>query len=632
MIYRCILPDWASKENPSARRVIEGELSEDQIQSYNKQGYNIYYLPNQPSVYDPSHAVDGRDIDEFNYIFVDFDLKTDTTYGDKKTFIDTILSYKLPPTAIIDSGNGIHAYWPVSNLNAMDYLRFQKRLIRQFKTDEAIAKIYQLLRVPGTYNTKVEGQFKLCQAIDPDERFGLGVYTAEEVDKALPPITPEDEAYCQQHYERTYNLSNNAYNIKDEIPLKFANLLKNNSEVSSIWAGGVDDRSKSDWRLAHIMLASSFSKEDALSVLVNAPKALSRSPQHRISYATNIIDKIWTHETTKNKQLLLSSSASDILNRPVSSAKGTRLQCYRWIDDTAYGFRLGHVMGLVAGSGVGKTVIALNLFLGFVESNPDYDHFFVTLEQTDDEIAERWKALCGEDKALHDRVHILSNYNEDGSFRHLALDQIKDYLVQFQKESGRKVGCCVIDHIGILKKQTKDGENQGLIDLCHQMKSFAIETGTFLIMQSQSSREKAGIGDLEIGKDAAFGTVFFESYTDFLVTLWQPLKRCYTESGCPTVTAFKFGKIRHKNQKLDTIKEDICYRMFFDPDSGRLRPMTQDEEKSFEFFLNRATNKRKQDRKTDLVAYTSVREDINGAAKNNQDLVRTTRPNSILTG
>jgi hypothetical protein len=125
-------------------------------------------------------------------------------------------------------------------------------------------------------------------------------------------------------------------------------------------------------------------------------------------------------------------------------------------------------------------------------------------------------------------------------------------------------------------------------------------------MQSQSNRQKAGIGDIELDKDAAYGTVYFESYCDYLITLWQPLKRCHGELNCPTVTAFKFCKIRHKKARQDVIKEDVCYWLFFDSETELMRDMTQDEMKSFDFFNKIAVNKRKADRKTDITHYQSV--------------------------
>ena len=136
------------------------------------------------------------------------------------------------------------------------------------------------------------------------------------------------------------------------------------------------------------------------------------------------------------------------------------------------------------------------------------------------------------------------------------------------------------------------------------MKSTAVSLQIMLLMLSQAPREKAGIGDLELNKDAAFGTVFFESFVDYCLCLWQPLKRAYAK-GAPTIMSFKFAKIRHKNQKHDVIKEDQCYQVFFDPDTEKLRELTQAEETSAKFFVSVATNLRKMDRKTDIVSYVS---------------------------
>jgi hypothetical protein len=370
------------------------------------------------------------------------------------------------------------------------------------------------------------------------------------------------------------------------------------------------------------MFAAGITKDDAMSVLVNAQKALSRAPKHRVSYAQGVVDKIWTYEETAI-DTNMSSSIRQILNRGVKKDAHARFPCYQWVDNTERGLRLGQVMGLIAGSGVGKTAVALNMFKGFAANNPDYHHFFVGLEQPDTELAERWVKLCGDDDRLHDKVHIMSNYDEEGHFRALSFESIKDYIIQWQKTNGKSVGCVVIDHIGALAKEGhKAGESQDLITICHKMKSFAIETNTFLIMQSQTNRAKAGIGDLELDKDAAFGTVFFESYCDYLVTLWQPLKRVYSE-GAPTVTAYKFCKIRHKNQKKDVIQEDVKYSLFFDPESGNLRPMTEEEEKTFSHWNARANKARERDKKSDVGEYVSVHWSEDGKLSNNNDVAGT---------
>ncbi len=589
-----IAPNWLQ----DVKKVIEGEFTDEQIIFYNEEGYNIYYLPNHPSIYSRDHILDGTDIDTFNYVFVDHDQKSGA-YDNKDSFLEALSQSGIRPTKVIDSGNGIHVYWKITNLDAMSYLRFQRRLTRLFNTDEAVGKIFQLMRLENTWNTKVEGKSVKCEQLYADDV----QYSAEEFDKLLPPITQEDEQYCQRHYDTTYSIATELQ-VSGELPPKFGKLLRENKEVKEIWIGETNDRSKDDYRLGHLLYGNDFTKEEAMNVLVNTAKAIQRNSTHRQSYARNIIDKIWTYEETGNTTGL-SSSVKDILSRPTDNVKGTRIPCWKYVDDTKYGFRLGHVCGLVAGSGVGKTSMSLNMFMGFTVSNPDMHHFFVPLEQTDIEIAEIWKTMCGDKTHLYDKVHILSNYDENGIFRDLSLEDIKNHIKNFQETMNKKVGCVVIDHIGVLCNENALGQEEGVKKIAKAMKGFAEETQTFLIMQSQTSRSKAGIGDIELDKDAAFGTSVFENFCDFLITLWQPLKRVYT-LGAPTTLAYKFCKIRHKNQKHDIIKEDERYTVVFDSETQLIREVIQSDG-DLAYWNSMATNKRKQDRRTELVPYVSIK-------------------------
>ncbi len=601
MIYVMLPPTWLREEDESIKP-LQRECTLEEALAFNEQGYNVYFYPNYPSA--PTKGwVKAHEVDTFDYCFIDMDLK-DGKYASKEAFIEEVQKFKLEPSCIVDTGNGIHVYWAVSDLDAMSFLRLSRRLMRKFQTDDAVQQLKQLMRVPGTVNTKNKDNFKLCETLFTSEQ----VYTCEQIDSALPPISHDDEEYCKEHYEKAYKIKGEV-TVDDKLPLRFGKLLRDSKEAKEIWSGNVDDRSTADFRLGHIMFAQGFSKAEAMSVLVNTAKALGRAPAHRVNYAENIVEKVWAAEAPETKDDLdLSKTVEQILNAAGDSPGGTRFPCWKWMDDTEHGFRLGQVIGLVGGSGVGKTAVALNLFEGFVTLNPNYDHFFVSLEQPEGEIAARWKAMCGENDRLHRKVHIIGNYNADNTFRDLSLETIKDYIIKFQEAKNIKIGCVVIDHIGVLAKDEKYSDDDGIKSLCKQMKTFALQTNTMLIMQSQTSREKAGIGDLELNKDAAFGTSSFENFCDYLLTIWQPLKRCY-DTGAPTICAFKFCKIRHKNQARDKIKEDKRYKVLFDSDTGRLRPPTQDEEKQFPFFNNRAVNARKQDRKTELVEYTSIKFD-----------------------
>lgn len=600
MIYRLIAPEWLEKQG--AKKVLEGRFTSAEIKRLNDKGYNIYYFPNRPSAYNPNSIVSGADIDVFGWVFVDFDLKSGT-YLTKDAFIEAIDISGIQPTKIIDSGNGVHVYWKVLGLDAKSYLRLTRRLMRLFNTDEAVGQILQLMRCPGTKNTKKEPYINCVQLYDSDVQ-----YTCEDLDKVLPPITQADEEYCQQHYDKTYNI--NQAEIDEALPPKFGEFLRSNSEAKELWTNVQDDRSKGDYRLGHLMFAAGFSKAEASSVLVNSAKALQRAPIHRRNYAQNIVDKIWTYADTGE----VSDTVRDILSRPDDILKGTRFPCNKVIDDTVHGFRLGQVIGIIGGSGVGKTTLTLNTFLWFAENNPDYHHFFFSLEQPPGEIAKRIEMICQGNDRLFDKIHIVSNYALDGTFRNFSLDSVRDHLMTFKERTKLAVGAAVVDHIGVLSKSDKNGEMEGLQGICRRMKSVAVEANCLLIMLSQAPREKAGIGDLELNKDAAFGTSYFENFVDFLICLWQPLKRVYN-MGAPTIMAFKFAKIRHKKQGRDRIQEDTCYQLFFDPQTEHLRELTQDEEKSAKYFNNQATTARKKDRKTEVIEYESRRVEPDGNTK-----------------
>jgi len=600
ILCRMIAPAWA----PHLTRVKEGLFTQEQIAEHNTQSYNIYYFPNYPSKYNKRKSITGADIDNFEYVFIDMDTK-DGVYNTKEEFIETIINSNVPFSKVVDSGNGIHVYWRVTDLDPKSYLRFERRLMRLFKTDAAVGTLMQLMRLPGTLNTKVEGNPVPCVLLAEDDEVS---YTSEELDKLLPQILKEDEDHVQNHYNMVYKIEGEKkYVIADKMPQAWGKLLSENTEAGELFRGSGNDRSKDDFRLGHLMFASGFTKDEAMTVLVNTAKASTRSSHHRISYAENIVDKIWTYELADDKEKLdLSMSVKDILRQKPNSKTGQRLACHKRIDNTEYGFRRGQVIGLVAGSGVGKTAFTLNMFKWFAENNPQLHHFFVSLEQPGAEIADRWVSICGDQEYLHEKVHVLSNYDEDGNFRNLSFDQIRAYIEKFKKVKGVDVGCVVIDHIGAIKKVGKKEENQDIMAICHAMKGFAVQTNTLLVMQSQTSREKAGIGDLPLDKDAAYGTTTFEWYCDFLITMWQPLKRCHEQQACPTVTAFKFCKIRNKKPRVDVIQEDVPYYLYFESDTGKLMDMTQDLTKSFAFFIGQATKLRTADKKSQILEYKSV--------------------------
>src|SRR5690606_13115645 len=95
-------------------------------------------------------------IDVFNFIFVDMDLK-DKVYETKEAFFRKLSEFPVKPTMVVDSGNGVHAYWSIQNLSRDEYVFSQLALIKHFNTDDSIYTVLQLMRLPGFMNTKRHG-------------------------------------------------------------------------------------------------------------------------------------------------------------------------------------------------------------------------------------------------------------------------------------------------------------------------------------------------------------------------------------------------------------------------------------------------------------------------------------------
>lgn len=606
--YVFLLPKWMKEPGGNPAKLEDGvearDLSAEELEHINSLGYNAYWLPNYPSTWDGQRNTKGLDVDVFDYVFVDMDLK-EKKYASKDAFIERLGAFPLEPTMIVDSGNGLHAYWRVTDLTVMDYLRIQRRLCRALDTDEATGKIHQLMRVWGTLNTKERDNYKPCELLLSNEN----AYDGAQLDEVLPRLSAEDEAYCKNHHDITYGLVE-AIPFDDKMPDKWFKQFPKGSQGYSLLHEKQPDRSEADWKLAHLLLARGFTKEEAMSVLVNTEKAAERRGQHRINYAQNMVTKIWTAvvEGTAPGGGAVEPEVKKVISRSIrqikdsatsEELKGTRFPCNQIVDATKHGFRLTQVLGLIGGAGSGKTTWALNLFMWFIQNNPDYIHLFVSLEQPEGEISERWRRLTNDNEMFYDNVHVLGNYNEDGTYRELGIHDIEKHIKLLESETGRKVGCVVIDHIGVLKTTNTRGEFMAPVDICRYMKALAKNTNTFLIMQSQTSREKAGDGDLELDKDAAFGTTLFEWFCDYVVTIWQPLKRIYAEHDHMTVTCFKYCKIRHKDQKVDKLKEGSIYALHFDTVTENLRLLTQDEQQAFKHFEGKAIAARNRDKRRD---------------------------------
>ena len=644
--FRLLKPDWGKEfleqngkkvKNPEFVRAIEGPntlegcFDEKYIQRKNKEGYNIYWFPNHPTknIYTKEKRyLNGRDINVFEHLFVDMDLK-DGVYKSVEEFLQKIEEFPLKPTLVMASGNGVHAYWTISDLTRDAYVFNQKRLIKHFNTDPSIFTVLQIMRYPGSYNTKKADEFK--KTMIATALSGGGPYKLKDIEKYLPELSSEENQKAQNHLDKLdgkVEIDFGGDVNLDELPDKFLKLLKKNRRAKVLFEDvEKGQRSEADASLTNILYREGFSEKEAFAVISNSKKALSKGP-NRYEYAMNTVKLIWNNppkldkrqkEKVKNSSLQF-KTVGEKLKAGRKSIKGERVNGPEFFDCLYNGWRKSQVMGMIAGSGVGKTTVALKIFRDMIENNDDDEVFvFFSLEMPEHEIEERWINLVGKDSNLANRLYVIGNEDEEGEPRNISLQDIYFYCEDITKKTGKNIKSVVIDHIGIVNNVVDlnlepsfnaEGDVEGgkgsrralsLPNMMKAMKPLAKMLNTFLIVLTQTTKTK-GAGDVAIDKDGAFGSAAYEWMMDYIITLWQPLMRVYKETDI-RILAWQYAKIRSKNRNDGVQTHQQCL-LSYNMESGDLDEISGEEFAEFERLLPAANEARKAAEKKESNSYT----------------------------
>lgn len=615
--YRLIKPDWAKplldngKSNPrfvteikDPKNTHEGAgFTPEFIKQKNDEGYNCYFFPNHPSTDVYAQGVvslAGKHIDVFNFVFVDMDLK-DKIYASKEEFLQKLSEFSLTPTMVVNSGNGVHAYWSIQGLTRDEYVFSQLALLKHFNTDESVFTVLQLMRLPGTNNTKRQGDYVSAEIVESHS--SGATYTLDQFPPELfQALTEKELQRGQKHLDRLDGkLITHAPEFVnlDEIPEIFFEFINEplNKLAFDLWMTPKEsygDRSGADMKLANMLFKANFNKKEALAVISNTQKALSHA--NRKHYAELTIDKVYT-EKLNNKFMTVGQR-----NRTINEEDnlGALVKSTSYFDSSVLGnpWRKREMTGLIAGPGVGKTTVTLKWFKDSIENNPDTDDIYVffSLEMSVGEIVSRWNKLVGKDSPLADRLYVIGNETDTFEPRNIGLQEILEDCNELKKLTGKNIGMVGIDHVGILSRHIDtrkrytfgiDSEmNSGygniktlsLNRLCSQLKVLVKMLDTHLVILTQTTKEK-GVGDLPIGKDGAYGISDYENIMDRIITIWQPLQKVQHLSKTRFL-AWQYAKIRNKSEN-DKIQTDEPKLLTFDLASGDLRSTTQEEYTTF---------------------------------------------------
>lgn len=259
------------------------DLTDKEIRDYNKQGYNVYYFPNYNSKELDHKFLNSKDIDTFEWLFVDMDLK-DKVYKSKEEFLEVLSTFKLAPTKIIDSAHGIHAYWKVKDLTKENLCKIQKLLIKNLKTDKSIWTILQPMRLEGYFNTKYSDSEESCTILKKTKK----EYKCDQFYKLLGEVSEEDKETVERHINKVLGKVTDHIVLTGNIPEKFIKILEKNDTLNDLYYNPVD-RSAADFRIVNCMYLGGFTKEECMEVIQTTHKGLEKG----YYYVESTVDSVF---------------------------------------------------------------------------------------------------------------------------------------------------------------------------------------------------------------------------------------------------------------------------------------------------------------------------------------------------
>ena len=233
----------------------------------NAEGRNIYWTANRCHP-DAGSKPSKEEILSARFAHVDIDPPKNGSSFDKAEVISALKACSLPPSVIVDSGNGIQAFWRLDE-DSGDLERVEvinRAIIRRFGGDSGY-NIDKLMRVPGTVNYPNAAKLRrdcvpvMSRLVShcPESRF-----TLDELESVFPPAAVSPE------------LARASVEVPGNIALLTSDdLLRGDTHKLAIMLDQPgkhfrsDDRSAWVYGIACQMVDDSYSDAEVLGVLIN---------------------------------------------------------------------------------------------------------------------------------------------------------------------------------------------------------------------------------------------------------------------------------------------------------------------------------------------------------------------------
>lgn len=261
------------------------------------------------------------------------------------------------------------------------------------------------------------------------------------------------------------------------------------------------------------------------------------------------------------------------------------------------------LLGLIGDSGVGKSEVVLDFFLEILKNNPNSAAAYVSLEMTDEKLAQRWFAKTKDCPEVSERLYIISRYDENGKSREVNMNWIKKELMKYKEVIGDIV-VFAIDHIHVL------GENDAstLNSLMIALKEMAVELNAFGIPMAQVNKSSGQKGEVPLDSDAVLGCSQFKYVCSDIIQIHRPILRLEEEAKI-SVVSWGYCKIREAH-KDDEVRRGQNKLMLYDVSTRDFRKLHLNEYSIFKIYYDELLEMKDGEDKRKAFCYDITKEII----------------------
>ena len=436
----------------------------------------------------PRKAAGGSTLDGVllaRCLFADFDGGTSVEQAKIR-----ITDANLPaPTAIVETGNGCHAWWRLSEpiTEAKTFTQLQKSLAARLGSDKAVVDFPRIMRLPGFINWKYPTQPR-AKLIEVDAGRVYEVLEFEEAKIATQSMSALSRRFLETGYCLPAGRRQTVFTV-----------------ACDLHARGWEREHAA--RLLMVQAAALGLDADALADL---PRQIRNAfTKERTPIMDRAEDTAPVFDDTDTAQ---ADTLAGCIHEWLHSKELPTIETNTWLDIALGGLKRGQLVCFTGAPGVGKSALALQIVLDATLANPDLVSAWCLGEMTKTAIAARaianWdtKATVTLDQAIQ-KTEAAQAVAEN---LHAYADRIKIIMpplnfanmAQVVERSGASI--LVIDYLQLVNGIDPRADRRTEIDsVIRGVRALAISSNLAVILISNMAKQNGEYRIGNIGKESS---------------------------------------------------------------------------------------------------------------------------------